>query len=127
MASQAGSQAGSHLPGDSTTSQAVSAISWEGSSLVASQAGSQAGSHLPGDSTSSQASSAVPPNNISAREGPSLAGNNPSTQAGSHAVPHLPGDSPSSQASSAVPLITLLQGKVLPRQAITPQLRQAGR
>ena len=34
---QAGRQAGSHPPGDSTTSQAVSVAPWEG--LVASQAG----------------------------------------------------------------------------------------
>ena len=37
--SQAGSQAGSNPPRDNTTSQAVSAVPWEGSSLVASQAG----------------------------------------------------------------------------------------
>ena len=51
--SQAGRQAGYHPPGDSATSQAVSAAPWEG--LVASQAGSQA----------------VSPNSIPAREGPS--------------------------------------------------------
>ena len=69
------------------------------------------------------------------REGPSQAGNNPSTQAGRQAVTqvgsqtgsHFPGDSASSQASSAVPPIAFLSGKVLPRQVITPQLRQAGK
>ena len=68
MASQAGSQAGS-LSEDSTASQAGSAHSWEGSSLVASQVGSQA------------TGSTVPPN-IPTREGPSHAGNNPPAQAG---------------------------------------------
>ena len=83
QASQAGRQAGS-LPRDSATSQTVSAVSRKGSSLVpsqASRAGRQASS-LPGDSSTSKAGSAVPPNNIPTREGPSHAGNNPSTQAG---------------------------------------------
>ena len=86
MASQAGRQAGFHLPRDSTTSQAVSAMSWEGGSLAASQAGSQADSHLPRDNVSFQASSTVFPNSIPAREGPSQAGNNPSMQADRQAV-----------------------------------------
>ena len=101
VASQAGRQAGSHLPGDNTTSQAVSTISWEGGGLVASQAGSQAGSHLLGDSTSSQASSIVSPNSTPAGEGPSQAGNNPSTQAGRQAGRQTvtqTGNNPSTQA-----------------------------
>ena len=103
QASQTGRQAGS-LPRDSATSQAVSAVSREGSSLVASQAsqlGRQASSFLRDSATSqtgstisqeggslaaSQAGSAVPPNNIPTREGPFHAGNNPSTQAGGQAV-----------------------------------------
>ena len=89
MASQAGSQAGSHLPGDSASSQASSAVpsnsilAREGPSQVGNnpstqagrqavtQAGSWAVSHLPGDSTSSQTSSTVSPNSTPAREGPS--------------------------------------------------------
>ena len=45
------SQAGSLLPRDSATSQAVSAAPWEG--LVTSQASRQAGAHLPRGSTTS--------------------------------------------------------------------------
>ena len=64
VASQAGMQAGTHLP------------SQEGSSLAASQAGSQAAPYSPGDSASFQADSTVNPNNTPAREGPSQADRN---------------------------------------------------
>ena len=116
--SQAGRQAGSHLPRDSATSQAVSAVSpnsphsqenlsHEGSSLVSSQAGRQSGTHLPREIATSQEASASS-HNILSGQGPSWAGNNPPTQAGRQlgtqldSGPHAPqGNSATPQASSA--------------------------
>ena len=82
----------------------------------------QAGSHLARDSTTSQAVSAVSPNSPPSQENISQEGNSlVSSQAGRQ-VPTLLG-------TALLPrkLVTpLLLGKVLPRQAITPQ-REAGR
>ena len=92
------------LPKDSTASQAGSTHSWEGSSLATSQAGSQATGRT------------VPPN-ISTREGPSHAGNNPPTQAGSNVGRHvgtLLGPGPRRLPRGAVPLpqqVALVPGK----------------
>ena len=80
MASKAGRQAVSTVPPNSPSSQEYP--SQVGSGLGSSQAGSQAG-----ESATSQEAS-ISSHSISTGEGPSQAGNNPSTQAGRQAVRH---------------------------------------